>query len=663
MNTMKRIFAFVLVLVLAMGLTTIAWAEEPHYGSIEINAAENTVMTGRTFEFYKIFTAVTDGDAVSYEWVEKNPEATTDAEKYYFYDFFFAAPEGGSARIDEATAGINKIASVLKYIRTTINDSAVKAAQLATDLENYIEGLSADEKAALKATPSVVTTAVKNTYGDLPYGYYLIKETTTGADTPVSAIMVDTAAPNASITLKVIQPTIEKTVVGVSHAVATSTTPVTIFAGTSGAGVQGISAQIGDTIEYCVDLSVPDISTALNARGFYWYHFQEQKSDAVLEIEDESGYELKLVKKDTGDIVTLQRNIDYVILPKTYAELKALVASTAPADQADRLICMQLIVYIFDQERELGPVADIGNLTVDQMETFVGKVLSAEGPLGTEAEYNSFTNNGGGIVFRLATGNGKFAHGDTIKVFIEATVKDTKSATASYVGNNASLRYTKDPTKPTTDSNIGHIDDDAKVYTHKLDITKIAQDQVNGEDIKLTGAVFTVDRVIKTGEETEIVMPVSFTKLANGQYKVSLDNATGSVSEIEVDNNGLLDIAGLAAGTYRLTEVEAPVGYNIPENPFDFTITDSYNSVSGLLENLAGTASGEDAATGARITKIVAKYDDNLITACLTNQKGGQLPATGSTSALMFTLVGGTMAVAMFAFLVIELNKNKKYQK
>lgn len=78
-----------------------------------------------------------------------------------------------------------------------------------------------------------------------------------------------------------------------------------------------------------------------------------------------------------------------------------------------------------------------------------------------------------------------------------------------------------------------------------------------------------------------------------GNYIVSSESASGSTNEIRTCN-GKFDIEKIESGTYEITEIEAPNGYTLPENPTqtvtvtkgqDATAMVMYNGVTGVIFN------------------------------------------------------------------------------
>ena len=98
------------------------------------------------------------------------------------------------------------------------------------------------------------------------------------------------------------------------------------------------------------------------------------------------------------------------------------------------------------------------------------------------------------------------------------------------------------------------------------------------------GPVFTLS---KDGKDIYV------TQTSAGNYKLSSSSASGATNELRTCN-GKFDIEQIESGTYELTEIEAPDGYTLPENPTqtitvtkgeDATAAVMYNGVTGVIFN------------------------------------------------------------------------------
>ena len=117
--------------------------------------------------------------------------------------------------------------------------------------------------------------------------------------------------------------------------------------------------------------------------------------------------------------------------------------------------------------------------------------------------------------------------------------------------------------------------------------------------------------------------------------------------EATVDANGYLTFEGLGAGTYTITEVEAPTGYT-PVAAFNVAIT----ATPSLTEpgwKVDGTAA---AATTTNPTIIKTYEVENVLKV--------DLPETGGMGTTVFYIIGGILVVLAGALLFAKLRMKKK---
>ena len=113
----------------------------------------------------------------------------------------------------------------------------------------------------------------------------------------------------------------------------------------------------------------------------------------------------------------------------------------------------------------------------------------------------------------------------------------------------------------------------------------------------------------------------------------TINNADGNVFKFE----------GLGVGEYTLEETTTPDKYNTI-SPITFTISAVYDETTGELTDL------EISQTGYTFTITVAE-DSATLEADIPNVKGIELPYTGGTGTIIFTVVGlAIMAVAAVGF-------------
>ena len=200
-------------------------------------------------------------------------------------------------------------------------------------------------------------------------------------------------------------------------------------------------------------------------------------------------------------------------------------------------------------------------------------------------------------------------------------------------GDSSNTKYT--PARQTTTNTW-----DFNIFKY----TKNAQNQ----EVPLSGAKFTLS---KNANGSEPISLIATTEVGNSEheedeveiftlsdttmtYRVAKEGETG-VTEFEVGSDGKVIVQGLDAGTYYLTETQAPAGYNKLPSAIKVTI-DSAGNVK------------KDAGTEALANKTVK----------VENQAGTLLPSTGGMGTTIFYVLGSILAIGAAVLLVTKKRMN-----
>lgn len=213
--------------------------------------------------------------------------------------------------------------------------------------------------------------------------------------------------------------------------------------------------------------------------------------------------------------------------------------------------------------------------------------------------------------------------------------------------NTVMLEYSNNPMVAGTGTSVP---DTVVDYTYGLQINKVDL----GTEAALEGAQFTITT---TGDEN------------NKVAKYVANDGTLSDDEVVLTTNakGLIQLTGLDAGTYTVTEKKAPNGYNAVSS-FDFTITPTITEEGQVykLTKLDGTLDpkGQDGKVIAGLTdgksgdnKLVAKTgtttnSDGTFNITVGNTKQINLPLTGLNGVTFTWIAGGAVLCIGVAHLI-----------
>lgn len=266
--------------------------------------------------------------------------------------------------------------------------------------------------------------------------------------------------------------------------------------------------------------------------------------------------------------------------------------------------------------------------------------------------------------------------GADIKVTYSATLNQDADITSTGNINEVRLVYSNNPNiTPKGDDEPGENDNvtgetpksEVKTYTTGLKLTKIdgktketltdAKFEIKGDGVKV---VLINKEVYKASENGTFYMlkDGTYTETAStdataDQYdstttkyeKVAVVDKTTVPTEINakgyVNANGILTFEGLGEGTYTITELVAPNGYNLLKAPITITIT-----ANATLDGCTWTVkNGETGLTAGT---------DHLFAFNVVNNAGTELPSTGGIGTTVFYVLGSVLVLGAIVLLVTK---------
>ena len=214
--------------------------------------------------------------------------------------------------------------------------------------------------------------------------------------------------------------------------------------------------------------------------------------------------------------------------------------------------------------------------------------------------------------------------GKEIKVVYKATVnknavtEDVTNATT----NDAYLEYSNDPSTGGT----GQTNHD-KVYVYDFEFTINKTDGTN----PLGGAKFTLKDSAQPANTIKLIQVKAGDDTNSAIYRVAEAGESNTMTNVVTPESGKVIIRGLEAGTYKLTETDAPEGYNKVEGDITVTITAEYNE-DGTLASW-------------KVNEDGTNHEVEVV-----NHAGATLPSTGGIGTVIFTVAGLVLIVAGVAW-------------
>ncbi|MGN0998540.1 MAG: isopeptide-forming domain-containing fimbrial protein, partial [Faecousia sp.] len=587
--------SLLLALVMVFALATTAFAEG-ETGSITIKNATNVSVAGKTFNAYKILDVKSyTSDTVVY--------TVPEALKAFYQERYGLT--GNEPDFD---------AQVVNKINEESDMFAFAAAALAAAKEANI-------------TPGTATAgenATSVTIDELPLGYYVVEDV--GTAKPISALILDTTNLDVNVVIKADKPSVDKKIDGTKDTDES----------TEG-DVEYNNAAVGDKVPYKVTSSVPDMT------GYTKYYFVVTDTlSKGLTFNDD--VEIKI-----GDmsLTTVTDNADGT---KTYTA-KTYNVTNEDDTTAEKPYYTVTVTPVKDED---------GNET---------------GETVVEIVFNNFIQ-------------WKTKVGETILITYSATVNENAVIGTAGNPNEVKLTYsnnpnttddgdTDNPDKPGHDSPVGETPkEETRTYVTDLEIIKVDQDgnRLIGAEFKIEGTKLNTV-LVRTDVYTEDENG-AYWKLKDGSYTTDDPNAEGmdqdkyedtttkytkTVQTIAIqksDNvtytatvgaDGVLRFEGLSAGTYTITEITAPSGYNLLED--SITVTIGWTAPATGSTECTWTYNGTD--TEGEGENVV--YTNHVT---VTNQAGTELPSTGGIGTTIFYVLGTILLVGAAVLLVTKKRMN-----
>ena len=181
------------------------------------------------------------------------------------------------------------------------------------------------------------------------------------------------------------------------------------------------------------------------------------------------------------------------------------------------------------------------------------------------------------------------------------------------------------------------VNENAVVKVAETNKVKLNYDNFTSVETEPVGVkTFGFDLMKTDGSAALAGVKFTLQNSANEYYTVPSDDTSvdedrfvATKSEVTTPADGKITFAGLAAGTYTLTETETVDGFNLLTSPVTVVIDENGNA----------TFTGEG-ATGA----------DGTVT--IVNNKGTVLPSTGGIGTTMFYVVGSVLVIGAAVVLI-----------
>lgn len=600
-----------MVMVLAMALPAMAEGTGTEPGttgkSITIEPSATVEITEESeFKAYKILDAVVAGT---------NDEGKTEIS--------YTVPDNMKAFYLAQFPTLTGTEKNFAYLVT----EAIRKTETDGKKNEFAKAALAYVKDSTNSVASVGSGAFENpnyVISGLDVGYYLVSDES--QSDVVSQVILDTTIDDLTLTMKADAPTLDKKIVGSENA-GNSQTGADTDPTTDGL-VSANNAAVGDRVPYELKTKVPSME------GFKQYKFviTDTLSKGLTYNDD-----LKVFIGNTE----LTKNTDYKVTITPDKNIKG-----------EHVIKITFINFIGKQ-----------NLAGSDIYIGYTATLNEDAVMGIEGNPN------------------------------KAYLQYSKDRETEEEGEPDDDIPDKDP------DNVYGKTPEQEVRTF---VTGLELEKVNGQGQKLEGARFKIkgnrlNKVWISGIDYEKDPNGSFYKLTDGTYTeeepreatdtsegtkhlyVILDDGSydkynevtiekwsdGKTDETEVeleatvDGNGKLVFKGLAAGTYTISELIAPDGYNMLKD--NITVTITCDNAGGKAANCTWTGSYEIGEKSGNLTPAGEETLGGILTGLkVVNNTGTELPSTGGIGTTIFYIIGGILVVGAAILLVTKKRMSKE---
>lgn len=227
-----------------------------------------------------------------------------------------------------------------------------------------------------------------------------------------------------------------------------------------------------------------------------------------------------------------------------------------------------------------------------------------------------------------------YDNGATVTITYTAVVTDKAAIDGNGNTNKVTVTWT---TKGGDEPGPDKVETDETIFTYAIALKK-----VNNKGVALPGAVFEFPFYVKSTAD------------ANGAYIYAGTTAgAGLTNQITTPDSGVIVVKGVKSGSYEITEVTAPAGYNKLTAPVTVqavkTGETSTHTTVYLDEN------GKVVDKTDKVTEVKVDIDTIAATAVVVvNKAGTELPSTGGMGTTIFYVLGTVLVLGAVVLLVTK---------
>ena len=231
-----------------------------------------------------------------------------------------------------------------------------------------------------------------------------------------------------------------------------------------------------------------------------------------------------------------------------------------------------------------------------------------------------------------------YDNGATVTITYTAVVTDKAAIAGNGNTNKVTVTWT---TKGGAEPGSGKVETNATIFTYAIALKK-----VNNKGVALPGAVFQFPFYVKSTAD------------ANGAYiYAGTTGGEGLTNQITTPDSGVIVVKGVKSGSYDITEVTAPAGYNKLTAPV--TVEAVKTSSTSTHTTVYLDKDGNVVDVSAKEIEVKVDIDNIAATAVVVvNKAGTELPSTGGVGTTVFYVLGAVLVLGAVVLLVTKKRMN-----
>ena len=229
-----------------------------------------------------------------------------------------------------------------------------------------------------------------------------------------------------------------------------------------------------------------------------------------------------------------------------------------------------------------------------------------------------------------------YDNGATVTITYTAVVTDKAAIAGNGNTNKVAVTWTTEGgNEPGPDDKV---EIEETIYTYAIALKK-----VNNKGKALPDAVFQFPFYVQSTADTK-----------DGAYiYAGTTAAEGLTNQITTPDSGVIVVKGVKSGSYEITEVTAPAGYNKLTAPV--TVEAAKTSETSTHTTVYLDEDGKVVDENTKVIEVKVDIDTIAATAVVVlNKAGAELPSTGGMGTTVFYVLGAVLVVGAGVLLVTK---------